>query len=93
MLLIVKCQNSVSPPHVKNETMIIVQFIYSRKNLDQQRALNRTNAHHYQENARSNIETIQQLHMQVSVFACLVDQRFELLVNMATSDTSFFRKR
>lgn len=72
--------------------MIMVQFIFYRKNLDQQQALNRTNAYHYQENVRNNIETIQHLHMQVSVFACLVDQRLRLLVNIAMSDTPFFGK-
>lgn len=72
--------------------MIMVQFIYYRKNLDQRQAMNRTNAYHYQENVRSNIETIQHLHMQVSVFACLVDQRLRLLVNIAMSDIPFFGK-
>ena len=54
--------------------------------------MNRTNAYHYQENVRSNIETIQHLHMQVSVFACLVDQRLRLLVNIAMSDIHFLEK-
>ena len=79
-------------PHVKNKTMIIMQYICCRKNLDQQRTLNRTSAHHYQETIRSNIETIHQLHMQVSAFARLVDHRMELLLNIATSDTSFLGK-